>query len=140
MPSGICRAVLFAALAGAWCSGIIACRRLRQTSGVVTVLFSVHCISPQDRDANILCSLSTVSCTALNGICGLDTLEAKTHNRRVDIPRASLLFRVGASGDCFGLSGTYHKSIFLDSTKCRAVSAFSVWKRYWSTSLYVLSS
>ena len=72
--------------------------------------------------------------------CGLGNLEATTHNRHAGIPQASLLFQVVASGGCFGLSETYYKIIFFDSTKCKVVSAFSVWKRYWSTNLYVFSS
>ena len=99
------------------------------------VLLSVHCTGLPDRDASTWCSRSRVSCIALSGIYGLDILEVKTHSYRAGIPRASLLFPEVAGGGCFGLSGTYHNSIFLDSTKCRAVSAFSMWKRYWSTSL-----
>ena len=32
--------------------------------------------------------------------------------------------------ECLRLSGTYHYSILVASIKCKAVSAFSVWKRY----------
>ena len=102
---------------------------------LLITLFSVHYTNPLGRDASTWCSRSRVSYIVLSDICGLGILEVRTHSRRVSIPLANLLFLAGVSGGCFGLSGTYHNSIFLDSTKCRAVSAFSVWKRYWSTSL-----
>ena len=90
--------------------------------------------------ANSGCLLWKVFCIAWNDRYGRDFLWGTSHNHYVDIPPTNWFFLAITSGGYSDLSGTYYFSIFLDSTNCRAVRDFSVWNRYWSTNLYVLSS
>ena len=97
--------------------------------------FSTPRTSPLGLTANRGCLPWQVFCKVWNDKYGRGFLWEKNRNRYLDIPPASWFFLAITGGRYSDLSGTCCFSIFLDSRNCRALRAFSVWNKYWSTNL-----